>query len=69
MFGRVFNYIIFATIAITLATQVLGRLPQRYYRIEPKVHKTTTEFPDVIVKPMYEIRIDNNQKPFRIVLV
>ncbi len=67
MFGRVFNYIIFATITITLATQVLGRLPQRYYKIEPKVLKTTTEFPDVIVEPMYEIRIDNkeNWKPMR----
>jgi hypothetical protein len=66
---RVFNYIILATITITLVAQVLGRLPQRHYKVEPKVHKTTTEFPDVIVKPMYAVRIDNNQKLFRIVLV
>ncbi len=69
MFGRVFNYIIFATITITLAAQVLGRLPQRYYRIEQKVHKTTTEFPDVIVRPIYEIRFDSNKKLFKSVLV
>ncbi len=67
MVGRFFSYIIFVTITITLAAQVLGRLPQRNHKIEPKVQKTTTEFPDVIVEPMYEIRIDNkeNWKPMR----
>lgn len=68
MCDRMFHSFIFLTMTIILAAQVLGRVPQKVFREQSTDDiKTTTEFPDVIVEPIYEIAIETKEhwKPMR----